>query len=215
MKRGLITTILTITCLAMVFGGIQVSAQENTEVNQNVLNINGKFISQGQFQRELTNELNKEAGKSLTEDDLKAKVQKVLDNIIRNELLYQECEKINIVVPEDEINEKLDAEKSKFSTPEEYQDSLKNANKDEEIRKSEIKRNLAIKHLINEKFQPSVTDKEISAYYKDNKDTYKDVTLEEARDEIERKLKLQKLADSYNQFYTELKSKAKVEVLMK
>lgn len=215
MKRGLITIILTISCLIMVFGGIQVSAQENTDVNQNVLNINGKFISQEQFQRELANELNKEAGKSMTEDELNTKVQKVLESIIRNELLYQECEKSNIVVPEDEINEKLDSEKSKFATPEEYQDSLRNSNKDEKIRKDEIKRNLAIKHLINDKFQPTVTDKEISKYYKDNQDTYKDKSLEEAKDDIERKLKLQKLADSYNEFYAELKGKAKVEVLIK
>lgn len=215
MKRGLITTILTITCLILVFGGIQVSAQENADANANVLNINGKFISQERFERELANELNKDAGTSLTEDELKAKIQKVLDSIIRNELLYQECEKSNIVVAEDEINEKIDAEKNEFTTPEEYQDSLRNSGKDEEIRRGEIKRNLAIRRLINEKFQPTVTEKEISKYYKSNKDSYSDMSEDEAKNKIERTLKLQKLADSYNEFYTELKSKAKVEVLLK
>lgn len=214
MKRGLITTILTITCLMMIFGVFQVSAQETTDANVNVMNINGTMISQEQFQRELTTELNKDADKSITEDELKATAQKVVEKIVRNELLYQECQKNNIVVNDDEINEKLNEEKSKYASPEEYQESLKNSNKDEEIRKAEIKRNIAISRLINEKFQPTVTEKEISKYYKDNPDAYKnkDISLEEAKDKIERTLKLQKIADSYNEFYAEIKSKAKIEM---
>lgn len=215
MKRGLITTILTLTCLIIAFGVFQVSAQENTNTNTNVLNINGTLISQDQFNRELTSELNKEAGKSLTEEELKAKIQKVLDKIIKNELLYQECEKNSIVVNDDEINQKLDAEKGKFATSEEYQQSLTSQNKDEAIRKNEIKRDLAIQRLINQKFKPTITDKEIEKYYKENTDKYKNLPEEQAKEEIKKQLGKEKIADSYNKFYTEVKSKAKVEVLIK
>jgi len=219
MRRGLLRTILTITCLIMGLGVFQASAQENADATANVLNINGTMISQEQFQRELTTELSKDAGKSITEDELKAKVQKVLEKIVRNELLYQECEKNSILVDDEEINQKLDAEKNKFANPEEYEQSLKNSNKDEAIRKSEIKRDLAIQRLINQKIASNITidDKEIEKYYKDNPDLYKkkNISLEDSKEEIKKKLKLEKIADGYNKFYVEVKSKAKVEYLVK
>jgi hypothetical protein len=215
MKRGVIATILTITCLMMAFGVFQVSAQEtqgNTGASTYVMNINGIMISQAQFNRELANELNKDPGKTFTEEDLKAKIRTVLEKITKSELLYQECEKNNISVTDDEINQKFDKEKSKFASEEEY---LKSKNVDASMRKSEIKRELAIQRLINQKFAPTITDKEIEKYYKDNADKYQDVKLEQVKDEIKKQLGREKIADAYNQFYAELKSKAKIEVLLK
>lgn len=212
MKSGLKTIILTATCLMMVCVGFQVSAEEKGDQSGNVLNINGTLISQEQFTRELTTELNKDAGKSLTEEELNARVQKVLENITRNELLYQECQKNNIVVTDAEIDQKFDSEKSKFASEEDY---LKAKSADAVTRKTEIKRGLAIQRLMNQKYAPTITDKEIEKYYKDNPDKFKDVTLEQAKEDIRKQLGREKMADSYNKLYTELKSKAKVEVLIK
>ena len=44
---------------------------------------------------------------------------------------------------------------------------------------------------------------------------YKNKSLDESKEEIKKKLKLEKIADGYNKFYTEVKSKAKVEYLVK
>jgi len=198
----------------MVFGVFQVSAQENTgaTTNPNVMNINGTMISQEQFQRELTNDLNKDAGKTFTEEEVKARIVKVLENIQRKELLYQECQKNNIVVNDDEINQKFDAEKSKFASEDEY---LKSKNADASTRKTEIKKDLAIQRLINQKFAPTITDQEIEQYYKENPDKYKDVQLEKVKDTIKKQLGKEKIADSYNKFYTELKNKASIEYFLK
>jgi len=216
MKRGLLTTILTISCLILTFGVFQVSAQEGAAANPNVLNINGTMVTQDQFQRELATELNKNAGGSITEDELKAKIQKVLEKITKNELLYQECQKASIEVSEEDINRKFDTEKGKFASEEEY---LKNYNTDANIRKSDIKRDLAIQKLINQKITSNINieDKDIEKYYKDNPDLYKNnnKSLEDCKEEIKKKLKLEKIADGYNKFYTEVKSKAKVEYLIK
>jgi hypothetical protein len=216
MNRGFRATILTITCLIVIFGAFQVSAQQTADANPNVLNVNGTMISQGQFQRELATEINKSAGQSITEDELKAKIQKVLEKITKNELLYQECQKNNIEVNEEDINKKFDTEKGKFASEEEY---LKNYNCDSSVRKSEIKRDLAIQKLINQKITSTIIieDKDIEKYYKDNPDLYKNnnKSLEDSKEEIKKKLKLEKIADGYNKFYTEVKSKAKVEYLVK
>jgi len=111
MKRGVIATVLTITCLIMIFGAFQVSAQQAANANPNVLNVNGTIITQEQFQRELATEINKSAGQTMTEDELKGKIQKVLEKITKNELLYQECQKNNIDISEEDINKKFDTEK--------------------------------------------------------------------------------------------------------
>ncbi len=216
MKRGLLTTILTISCLVLTLGVFQASAQEGAAANPNVLNINGTMVSQEQFQRELATELNKNAGGSMTEEELKAKIQKVLEKITKNELLYQECQKASIEVSEEDVNKKFDTEKGKFASEEEY---LKNHNTDANVRKSEIKRDLAIQKLINQKITSNIVieDKDIEKYYKDNPDLYKNNnrSLDDAKEEIKKKLKLEKIADGYNKFYTEVKSKAKVEYLIK
>jgi len=214
MNRGFKATILTITCLIMIFGAFQASAQQAADANPNVLNVNGTMISQEQFQRELATEINKSAGQSITEDELKAKIQKVLEKITKNELLYQECQKNSIDVSEEDINKKFDTEKSKFGSEDEY---LKNYNCDSSVRKSDIRRDLAIQKLINQKITStiSIEDKDIEKYYKENSDLFKGKSLEESRDDIKKKLKLEKIADGYNKFYTEVKSKAKVEYLVK
>ena len=216
MNRGFIATVLTITCLIMILGVFQVSAQQSADANPNVLNINGTMISQEQFQRELASELNKNAGQSMTEEELKGKIQKVLEKITKNELLYQECQKSSIEVSNEDIDKKFDTEKSKFASEEEY---LKNYSSDATVRKSEIKRDLAIQKLINQKITSNITieDKDIEKYYKDNPDLYKNnnKSLEDSKEEIKKKLKLEKIADGYNKFYTQVKSKAKVEYLVK
>lgn len=152
----------------------------------------------------------------MTEEELKAKIQKVLEKITKNELLYQECQKASIEVSEEDVNKKFDTEKGKFASEEEY---LKNHNTDANVRKSEIKRDLAIQKLINQKITSNIVieDKDIEKYYKDNPDLYKNNnrSLDDAKEEIKKKLKLEKIADGYNKFYTEVKSKAKVEYLIK
>jgi len=104
--------------------------------------------------------------------------------------------------------------KSKFASEDEY---LKNYNCDSALRKSDIKRDLAIQKLINQKITSTIVieDKDIQQYYKDNSDAFKGKSLDESKDEIKKKLKLEKIADGYNKFYAEVKSKAKVEYLVK
>jgi len=214
MNRGLKIFILTITCLITAFGAYQASAQDQ---NNKVAVVNGTVISQTQFDREMipVQEAIAASGKTYTDKDLATVKQSLLDKIIKNELLYQECQKNGVEVDDAEVNQKLDSTKSKFASDAEFQARLKELNSDEVTFKSQLKRELAIQHLINQKFKPVVSDDEAKTYYTANPEKYKDTAFEQVKDAIVKVLSKEKIADSYNKFYTEVKSKAKIESSLK
>jgi hypothetical protein len=216
MDRGLKTIILTITCLvvACVF---QAQAQETVVESGKVAVVNGTVISQTQFDSEMipVQEAIAATGKSLTDKEMAALKLQLLDKIIKNELLYQECQKSGVEVNETEVNQKFDTTKSKFANDAEFQARLKELNKDEAMYKSQIKRDLAIQRLINQKFKPTITDDEVKKYYETNADKYKDKAFDQVKDDITKQIGKEKIADSYNKFYVEVKGKAKVETFLK
>jgi peptidyl-prolyl cis-trans isomerase C len=160
MKHESIVFSLTILSLTMLCGVFQTQAAENSDEGGKVAVVNGTVISKEQFDREMipVQENIEASGKSLSAADLARVKQMVLEEIIRNELLYQECLKDNVEITDEEINKKYEDIKS---------------NNSEELYKSQIKRALAIQRLINQKFKPTVTDKEIRKYYDDNPDQFK------------------------------------------
>jgi peptidyl-prolyl cis-trans isomerase C len=175
MKHESIVFSLTILSLTMLCGVFQTHAAENSDEGGKVAVVNGTVISQKQFDREMipVQENIEASGKSLSAADLARVKQMVLEEIIRNELLYQECMKNNIEITDEEINKKYEDIKSQFSSDAEFQQRLRELNNSEELYKSQIKRALAIQRLINQKFKPTVTDKEIRKYYDDNPDQFK------------------------------------------
>ena len=170
-KIFLLTIISWIT-LCTVF---QSQAAENSDESGKVAVVNGTVISQEQFERNMipVQEYIEASGNSLSAADLARVKKMVLEEIIRNELLYQECLKNNVEIDDDEINKKYESEKNQFSSDAEFYQRLKELNNSEELYKSQIKRVLAIQRLINQKFKPTVTDQEIRKYYDDNPDQFK------------------------------------------
>jgi hypothetical protein len=217
MNRGLKTIILTITCLIMACVAFQVSAEEKADQNGKVAVVNGCVISQEQFDREMipVQEVIAAKGATLSDKDMAILKQQLLDKIIKVELLYQECQKSGVEVNDAEINQKFDSTKSKFASEAEFQERLKTLNNDETMFKSQIKRDLAIQRLINQKFKPTVTDDDAKAQYEANADKYKDIPFEQVKEDIKKQIGKEKIADSYNKFYTEVKSKAKIETFLK
>lgn len=216
MNRGLKIFILTITCMITAFGAYQASAQ-NMDQNGKVAVVNGTVISQAQFDREMipVQEAIAASGKTLSDKDLATIRQSLLDKIIKNELLFQECQKNGVEVDDSEVNQKFDNTKSKFASDAEFQARLKELNSDEGTFKSQLKRELAIQHLINQKFKPVVSDDEAKTYFTANPEKYKDTPFEQVKDAIIKALSKEKIADSYNKFYVEVKSKAKIESSLK
>ena len=175
MKRELKIFLLTIISLIMVCAAFQATAEEKAGESGKVAVVNGTVISQEQFDREMipVQEVIKAKGKSLSDKEMAAVKQQLLDKIIKNELLYQECQKNHVEVTDTEVNQKVDSTKSKFASDADFQQRLKELNTNEDLYRSQIKRELAIQHLINQKFKPTVTDQEVKAYYDDNPDKFK------------------------------------------
>jgi peptidyl-prolyl cis-trans isomerase C len=175
MKRESNIFLLTILSLTMLCTTFQAQAAESSDESGKVAVVNGTVISQEQFDRNMipVQENIEALGKSLSAADLARVKKMVLEEIIRNELLYQECLKNNVEIDDDEINKKYESTKSQFSSDAEFQQRLKELNNSEELYKSQIKRALAIQRLINQKFKPTVTDIEIRKYYDDNPDQFK------------------------------------------
>jgi hypothetical protein len=217
MNRGLKIFILTITCLITALGVYQASAQEKTVQNGKVAVVNGTVITQEQFDREMipVQELIVAKGKTLTDTEMATVKQSVLDKIIKNELLYQECQKSGVEVNDAEVNQKFDSTKGKFASDAEFQARLKELNTDETTFKFQLKRELAIQRLINQKFKPTVTDQDAKAYYDANPNNFKDIPFEQAKDSIIKQMGKERIADSYNKFYTEVKNKAKIDIAVK
>jgi len=216
MKRG-IKILLTITCLMMVCVAFQATAEEKAGDSGKVAVINGTVISQDQFDREMipVQEVIQASGKTLDEKSLAAVKQKVLDNIIKSELLYQECQKNGVVINDEEINQRYATEKGKFASDEEFQNRLKELKNDEATYKSQIKRQLAIQRLINQKFKPNITDDDAKKYFETNADKYKDQSFDQVKDTVKKAMGTEMIADSYIKYYTEVRNKAKVETFLK
>jgi hypothetical protein len=210
--------ILTIISFIILCAAYQAPAQENTGGSDKVAVVNGTIISQEQFNREMipVQEVIDASGKSLSATDMEIVKKTVLEKIIKNELLYQECQKNNVLINDTEIDKKFEATKSQFASDAEFQERLTQLNTNEELYKSQIKKELAIQRLINQKFKPTITDKEIKAYYESNPDKFKKgdgtIGFEEAKEDIRKTIGKEKIADSYNNFYTEVRDKAKVDI---
>jgi hypothetical protein len=220
MYKGFKTGLLTIICSLMVCSFINVPATEAVDQDDKVAVVNGAVISQEEFDMEMkpVQEVIEASGDSLSDIEIAALKIKVLENIIKYELLYQECQKEGVEISEEEINQRFDKERSNFSSDEEFQQRLVELGKDEESLKAQIRRTLSIQRLINQKFKPTITDNEAKKYYNSNPDEFKEgertVPFDEAKAEIIRALGTQKIADSYNEFYAEVRDKADVDVFL-
>ena len=177
MNRGLKISLVTVICVVMVCAFSHIPTAEEVDESGKVAVVNGTVISQDEFEREMiqVQEVIDASGSSLSDSDMAAIKNKVLEKIIRYELLYQECQKEGVEIDDSEINKRFDSEKSKFSSDDEFQQRLRELGKDEEIFKSQIERELAIQRLINQKFKPEVTDNEAKKYYNANPDKYKNL----------------------------------------
>ncbi len=176
MTRRLTVNLFSLMCLVAICAFSPVSGAQEVEGIGNMALVNGIPISQEEFDREMipVKEVIEASGSVMSDAEMATIKEKVLERIIGYELLYQECQKEGVQVTEEEINKSLDREKAQFDTDAEFQQRLAELGKDEEVFRHQIRRELAIQHLINRKFKPAVTDGDARDYYNSNPDEYKE-----------------------------------------
>lgn len=113
-----------------------------------------------------------------SDEDEKIK-DEVVSYMIDNEVVYQQAQNEKIKVTDDEVNQKYSQIKNMLDSNETYNKLLNDAGVDEEYLKETIKKDLAIqKYRENFEEDLKITDKEIESYYNENKDDFKEESVE-------------------------------------
>lgn len=97
----------------------------------------------------------------------------ILSFIIDNEVAYQEAQKENIKVKDSDVNEKIEQLKETLETNAFYKEKLESAGITEDFLKEQVKKDLTVaKYKENFIKDIKVTDKEMEAYYNNNKEQF-------------------------------------------
>jgi peptidyl-prolyl cis-trans isomerase C len=139
--------------------------------------VNGTVIARQDFDLEMSRAQQQLArsGQPVSDVQLAAIKNNVLENLINRELLYQESKKKGVKVDEATVNEELAALKGRFSSEDEFRSTLSKMNMSEAGVRAEIERGMAVQQFVDEMFggKTTVSDAESKAYYDGNTDSFK------------------------------------------
>ncbi len=139
--------------------------------------VNGVNISQGDFDEAMSRVQAQfhRSGKFPSPAELAQIKKGVLDNLIAEELLYQETQRKGIKVDPKTLDEQIEAMKKRFPSEAEFKSWLSTMNLSESGFRSRLERNMAVKALIDNEFSEkiAVSDGEIKAYYDSHLESFK------------------------------------------
>lgn len=138
----------------------------------------------------------------------------VLDLEISKQLIFQEAKSRGVSVTTSEIEAEIDKIKAGLA---EQGLSLEVVLKEQSLTHKElletIKLQKLVEKLLSDKTQ--VSDEEVSEYFNDNQELFEEGTkLESIKDEIKDRLAQQKLSQEFQNFTSELRSKANIKTLV-
>ncbi len=139
--------------------------------------VNGKPISKSQYERDLSVFQKRAAqeGRQLSDADLTTVKNRILENLIDAEVLYQESQKEGVEVDDQAINEQIETIKKRFSDESAYKKALEGMDVSEKEIRAQIQRGLAINQLLdtNVSQKITVTEEESKKYYNNNPNLFK------------------------------------------
>jgi peptidyl-prolyl cis-trans isomerase C len=152
-------------------------ADETASSGKEIASVNGKAISKSQYERRLSVFKKRAAHKGGPLDDtaLTTVKNRILENLIDAEVLYQQSQKEGIKVDDQAINEQIKKMKKRFSDETAYKKAIERMHVSEKEFRTEIQRALAINQLIdtNVRQKITVTDEESKKYYNNNSNLFK------------------------------------------
>jgi peptidyl-prolyl cis-trans isomerase C len=169
--------LLIIVAVAISLFAGPVRADETASSGKEIASVNGKAISKSQYERMLSVYKKRAAhnGRQLNDEDLTTAKNRVLENLIDAEVLYQQSQKEGIKVDDQAINEQIKKMKKRFSDETAYKKAIERMHVSEKEFRTEIQRALAINQLIdtNVRQKITVTDEESKKYYNNNSNLFK------------------------------------------
>jgi len=166
-----------VAVLALMLVFLPARAQEKQSSEKNAALVNGVAISMEQYTKELNVQLARvsQQGMQVSDDQLAALKNNILDSLIEREVLFQQSQKVGIQVTDQMVDDQLAAIKKRFPNETEYKNALAKMNLSEEEVKVQIKRGLSIRELIDQQITSKVviTDEESKSYYDKNPQMFK------------------------------------------
>ncbi len=163
--------------LTFLAASIPALAKEAKSPPEKAAVVNGVVITQKELAKELDFHLQRfsRQGVQLSKEQMDNLKNKVLENLIDREILYQASQKAGIKVDNNKIDEELLAVKKRFPNKDEYKKALSAMKISENDIKKQIKEKLAISELIDMKITKKivVTDKETKDFYDNHPDLFK------------------------------------------
>jgi len=139
--------------------------------------VNGKLISKSQYERDLSVFQKRVAqeGRQLSDADLTTVKNRILENLIDTEVLYQQSQKEGVKVDDQAINEQIETIKKRFSDEAAYKKALEGMDVSEKEIRAQIQRGLAINQLLDTNVRPkiTVTEEESKKFYNNNPNLFK------------------------------------------
>jgi parvulin-like peptidyl-prolyl isomerase len=127
-------------------------AGEEKPAGGKAASVNGVVITEEDVNRQmfvLEQHLMSTQGTAIRPDMIPVLRQKMLDELIEQELLYQESQRQGLEVDDDAVNDEIGELKKKFPNDEEaFLDGMGQMNLSEESLKLQMKKNLSVKNLV-------------------------------------------------------------------
>ena len=151
-------------------------AAEKTE--DPVATVNGKEVSRKSYEREIEMLQARAArqGRPLAEPQLAMIKVQILENMIDQELLYQQSEKSGIQIDAEAVETHLASIKQRFESEDAFQKAIQQMEITEEEIKFQIRRGMAIQELVqtNVVDKIDISDTEMKQYFDSHPDEFKE-----------------------------------------
>ncbi|SHH52745.1 peptidylprolyl isomerase [Tepidibacter thalassicus] len=173
-----------ISVVLMILLAFSLTACSKGQSKDVVAKVNDRVITLGEYEKTLAmykknfenvygpDIWTKEAEKGKTV--LEMVKERVLDNMIDDEIVYQAFKKENLKIDKSQVDKQLSNFKKQLEKNPEFKSFLKDNNIDDEFLKEQLKKDMAIvKYKENYINSLGISDQDIKDYYEKNKDKFK------------------------------------------
>jgi peptidyl-prolyl cis-trans isomerase C len=165
--------------LALLIGASAVAAQTASPDRglDEIARVNGVVITRREFQIEYRQAVDRHAdeGQPVNEAYIAAVRRTVIQNMVEEELLFQESERLGIVVSAEEIDDNVAAARARFESENAFAQEIARLHMDESQYRRKLHRQMAIDRVIERQVMPSlaVSETEIRQAYDANPQRFK------------------------------------------
>lgn len=163
----------------LVFTAAAAGADEQKPQGGNAASVNGVNITEEDVNRQmfaLEQHWLSSKGTAVRPDMVPVLRDRILDELIDQELLYQESRKQGLEVTDEAVDEEIEALRKGYPDEEAFKDGMRQMSFSEATLKLQMKKNLSIKKLVEKEILSKVriSDEDIKSFYGSHPDLFKE-----------------------------------------